>query len=109
FVLGELFQTRLARKLEHAHRIVVGAVPQIGIEMTEEPAGRRLPGPPKVKGYLPKWFQFRGKRRDYVINLKRRHERQGNGKMAKKKSGPGADNSHHAAGCANELGWPNDL
>ena len=27
FVLGELFQTRLARELQHAHWIVVGPIP----------------------------------------------------------------------------------
>src|SRR5438105_234053 len=86
FVLGELFQTRLARELEHAHRIVIGSVPKIGIEMAEKPAGRGLPSPPEVEGYFPKRFQRRGKRRDYVINLKRRHERQGNGKLAKNSS-----------------------
>src|SRR5207302_5418231 len=35
FVLCELFQSRLARELEHADGIVVGPIPQIGIEMTE--------------------------------------------------------------------------
>lgn len=29
--------------------------------------------------------------------------------MANEKSGPGANNSHHATGCANELGWPHDF
>src|SRR5712671_3907836 len=75
FVLGEFFQSRLARELEHTDGIVIGPVPQIGIEMTEKPAGRRLPGPPKVESDFPKRLQRRRKGRDYVINLKRRHER----------------------------------
>ena len=29
--------------------------------------------------------------------------------MAKEKSGPGADNSHHATGRTNKLGWPHNL
>src|SRR5712692_9089554 len=29
--------------------------------------------------------------------------------MANEKSSPRADNSHHATGCANKLGWPHDL
>src|ERR1700756_4316924 len=42
FVLSELFESGLPRELEHANRIVVRAIPQIGIEMAEEAAGRRL-------------------------------------------------------------------
>src|SRR2546423_9988886 len=61
FVLGELFQTRLARKLEHAHRIVIGPIPKIGIEMAKKPAGRWLPSPPKVKSYFTKRLQRGGK------------------------------------------------
>src|SRR5438270_12932552 len=72
-VLSQLFQTSLARKLEHSHRIMIGPVPQIGIEMTKEAAGRGLPCPPKDESHLPQRFERGGKRRDYVINLKRRH------------------------------------
>src|ERR1700731_324800 len=83
FVLCQFFQSRLARELEHADGIVIGPVPQIGIEVTEKAAGRRLPRPPKVEGDFPQRFQRRGKGRDYVINLKRRHEWQRSGKLAK--------------------------
>src|ERR1700687_15734 len=83
FVLGKFFQPRLSRELQHAHRIMIGPVPQIGIKVTKKPAGERLTGPPEVKGHFPKRFQRRGKGGDYVINLKRRHERQRNGKLAK--------------------------
>src|ERR1700736_5680591 len=38
FVLCEFFQSRLARELQHAHRIVIGPVPQIGIEVAEKSA-----------------------------------------------------------------------
>src|SRR5205085_5702460 len=60
FVLGELFQARLSRKLQHSYRIVIRSIPQIGIEMTEKPARRRLPRPPKVEGHFPKWLQRSG-------------------------------------------------
>src|ERR1700730_10673184 len=75
FVLRELFQTRLPRELEHSDRIVIGPVPQIGIEMSEKPAGRRLPRPPKIERHFPKRLERRRKSRDYIINLKRRHWR----------------------------------
>src|SRR6266702_1282808 len=70
FVLSEFFEPRLPRELQHAHRIMVGPVPQIGIEVAEKPASQRLPRPPEVKGHFPKRFQRRGKSGDYVINLK---------------------------------------
>src|SRR5438270_10824546 len=83
-VLREFFQTRLARELEHTDGIVIGPIPKIWVEMTEEAAGRRLPRPPEVEGQLPKRLQRSGKGRDYVIGLKCRHERQQrNGKVAK--------------------------
>src|ERR1700732_3170266 len=64
-VLGQLFQTRLTRKLQHPHRIVIGAVPKIGIEMTKQAPGSRLPGPPKVESDLAQWLaRWRGRRGD---------------------------------------------
>ena len=83
FVLGKFFEPRLPRELQHAYRIMIGPVPQIRIEMAEKPAGRRLPRPPEVEGHFPKRFQHRGKGGDYIINLKCRHERQRNRKLAK--------------------------
>src|SRR5260370_20495329 len=53
FVLCELFQARLPRELQHAHRVVIGAVPEIGIEMTKKPSGGRLPCPPEIESHLP--------------------------------------------------------
>src|SRR5438128_1856372 len=47
FVLGQFFQTRLARELEHAYRIVIGPVPKIDIEVAEKPTGRWFPRPPE--------------------------------------------------------------
>ena len=52
-VLGQFFQARLSRQLQHPHRIVVCSVPKIGIEMAEKPPGRWFPGPPKVERNFP--------------------------------------------------------
>src|SRR2546423_569231 len=57
FVLGEFFQARLSRELQHPHRIVIRSIPQIWIEMTEKPSRQRLPGPPKVEAHFPKRLQ----------------------------------------------------
>src|SRR5205807_10203920 len=83
FVLGKFFKPRLPGELEHAHRIMMGPVPPIGIEVAEKPAGRRLPRPPEIECDFPKRFQGRGKGGDYIINLKRRHERRRTEKLAK--------------------------
>src|SRR5438128_11782669 len=48
FVLRKFFQPGLPRKLQHADRIMIGAVPQLGIEMPEEAARGGLPRPPTV-------------------------------------------------------------
>src|ERR1044071_4798164 len=39
-VLCKLFKAGLPRKLQHAHRIMIGLVPKFGIEFSEQPAGR---------------------------------------------------------------------
>src|SRR5262249_11876294 len=75
-VLGEFFQTTLARELEHPDRIVIRAVPQIRIEMAEQPPCRWLPGPPEVEAHLSKRLERRGKSGDHVISVESRHERQ---------------------------------
>src|ERR1700719_5206339 len=56
-VLRQFFQTRLTRKLQHPHRIVIGAVPEIGIEMAKQASGGRLPGPPKIESDLAQWLE----------------------------------------------------
>src|SRR5262249_49845735 len=84
FVLCEFFQAPLPRELQHADRIVVRTVPQIGIEMAEKAAGRRFPRPPEIKAHFPKRLECRRKGGDHIINLKRRHWRQRNGTLSKK-------------------------
>src|SRR5205823_9083532 len=73
FVGGEFFQPRLARKLEHANGIMIGPVPKLGIEMTKEAAGGRLPRPPDVKADFAQGLERGWKGRDYIIGLEVRH------------------------------------
>ena len=73
FVGREFFQPSLAGKLEHANGIVIGPVPKLGIEMTEEATGGRLPGPPDVEANFAERLERGGKSRDYIIGLKVRH------------------------------------
>src|SRR5207249_4476925 len=73
FVLCKLFQTGLPRELQHAHRVMVCAVPKLGIEMPEQAARGRLPRPPKIETHLPQRFQRRRQDRRHIISLKSRH------------------------------------
>src|SRR6516162_52054 len=75
-VLREFLQTCLPRKLEHPHGIVVRPVPQIRIEMSEQPARQRLPRPPDVEAHFPQRLERRGESGNHVISMERRHERQ---------------------------------
>src|SRR5205807_6759917 len=59
FVLRKFFQPGLPRKLQHAHRIVIGAVPKLVIEMPKQAARGGLPRPPKVETHLPQRLQRR--------------------------------------------------
>ena len=52
-VLRELFKAGLPRKLQHAHRIMIGLVPKLGVEFPEQSAGRRFPCPPEIETQLP--------------------------------------------------------
>ena len=52
-VLGDFDQPGLPGKLEHADGIVIGAIPELGIEMTEKAAGGRLPSPPEIERPSP--------------------------------------------------------
>src|SRR5881392_1129576 len=79
FVGGEFFQPGLARELEHANGIVIGPVPKLGIEMTKEAAGGRLPRPPDVEAHFAQRFERGGKGGDYIIALEVWH----GGKAAK--------------------------
>src|SRR6266478_553306 len=38
FVLRNFLQAQLARELEHAHRVVIGPVPKLRVEMTKQAA-----------------------------------------------------------------------
>ena len=73
FVGRELFQSRLARELEHANGIMIGPVPEFGIEMTKEAASGRLPRPPDVKADFAQRLEGGGKGGDYVVTLEIRH------------------------------------
>src|ERR1044071_1082321 len=52
-VLCKLFKTGLPRKLQHPHRVVVGLVPKLRIELPEQSAGRRFPRPPEIETPFP--------------------------------------------------------
>ena len=69
FIGGEFFQAGLPRELEHANGIVIGPVPKLGIEMTKEAAGGRLPRPPDVEAHFAQRFERGGKGGDYIIAL----------------------------------------
>src|SRR5215471_2543367 len=75
FVLRKFLQPRLARKLQHSHRIMVCPVPEFWIEQAKESARGRLPGPPKVETQLTQRLQRRWQDRRYVVSLKSRHAR----------------------------------
>ena len=73
FVGGEFFQPGLARELKHANGIVIGPVPKLGIEMTKEATGGRLPRPPDVETDFAQRLERGGKSGDYIIGLEVRH------------------------------------
>ena len=73
FVLCKLFQPGLPGKLQHAHGVVIRAVPQFWIEMPEQAARGRLPRPPKVETHLPQRFQRRRQDGSHIVSLKSRH------------------------------------
>src|SRR6476620_10019221 len=52
-VLRELFKTGLPRKLQHAHRIMIGLIPELGIEFPKQSAGRWFPCPPEIETQFP--------------------------------------------------------
>ena len=70
FVGGEFFQPGLAGELEHAHGVVIGPVPKLGIEVTEEATGRRLPCPPDIGADFAERLEGSGKGRYYIIGVK---------------------------------------
>src|SRR6266480_2226099 len=52
-VLCELFKAGLPRKLQHAHRIMIGLVPKLEVEFPEQSPGRRFPCPPEIETQFP--------------------------------------------------------
>ena len=74
FVPRHFEQPPLARELEHPDRVVVGAIPKLGIEMSEKPAGRRLPCPPEIEDHFAQRLELRRKVRDNVIGLNIGHD-----------------------------------
>src|SRR5882724_840203 len=73
FVLRQLFQPRLPRKLEHTHGVVIGAVPQLRVEMPEESTRGGLPCPPKIETHLPQRLQRSRQDGSHIVSLKSRH------------------------------------
>src|SRR5206468_12437375 len=73
FVLREVFQSRLPRKLQHADRVVITPVPQLDIEMPKSPARSRLPCPPKPKAHLAQRLERRRQNRGHAVGLESRH------------------------------------
>ena len=52
-VLCELFKAGLPRKLQHAHRIMIGLVPKLGVEFPKQSASRWFPCPPEIETQFP--------------------------------------------------------
>src|SRR6476469_8380418 len=52
-VLCELFKAGLPRKLQHAHRIMIGLVPELEVEFPKQSAGRWFPCPPEIETQFP--------------------------------------------------------
>ncbi len=82
FVLRDFDQPRLAGKLEHADGVVIGPIPQLGIEMAEETARGRLPRPPQIEDDLAQRLERGREHRDDVVGLEGRHAALGVGNGA---------------------------
>jgi hypothetical protein len=52
---------------------VIGPIPKLGVEMTEEATGGRLPRPPDIEADLTERLEGVRKGRDYIIGVKVRH------------------------------------
>src|SRR5439155_9584532 len=72
-VLRKFLQPGLPRKLQHADRIMICAVPKLMIEMPEQAARGGLPRPPKVETHLPQRLQRRRQDGRDIVSLKSRH------------------------------------
>ena len=73
FVGGEFFQPGLTRELKHPHGVVIGPVPKLGVEMTEETAGGRFPGPPDIEAEFAERLEGGGEGGYYIIGVKAGH------------------------------------
>ena len=72
-LLRDFNQPGLPGKLEHPHRIVISAIPELGIEMAKETASRGFPGPPEIESHLAQRLERRWERGDHVIGVIGRH------------------------------------
>src|SRR5437763_1417397 len=77
FVLGDLYEPRLARELKHADWVMFGPVPELPIEMAKVPAGRGFPGPPEIEEHLAQRLERGRQGGDHVIGVIGRHEEAG--------------------------------
>src|SRR6478736_5014157 len=72
-VLCELFKAGLPRKLQHAHRIMIGLVPKLEVEFPKQSAGRWFPCPPEIETQFPQRLERCRQDRGDVVSLKSRH------------------------------------
>ena len=72
-VFRDLNEPRLTRELQHPDRIVIRPIPKLRIEVPEETARGRFPGPPDVEDHLAQWLERRRELRDDVVSVIRRH------------------------------------
>ena len=72
-VLRNFFEARLARELKHAYGIVIGPVPELGVEVPKEAARGRLPCPPKIEAHLAQRLERARQSWRHIISLKGRH------------------------------------
>ena len=52
---------------------MIGPVPKLGVEMTEEATGGRLPRPPDIEADVAERLEGGGKGRYYIIGVEVRH------------------------------------
>src|SRR5437773_10895138 len=73
FILRDFLETRLPRKLKHAHWVVICPIPKLRIELPKKAAGRRLPCPPQIETHLAERLENRRQGRSHIVSLKSRH------------------------------------
>src|SRR2546426_12136976 len=73
FILRNLLQPRLPRKLKHTHWIMVCPVPKLWIELPEQATRCGLPCPPKIETHLAQRLECHRQGRSHIVSLKSRH------------------------------------